>query len=183
MNKKPLVTCILLAIATFQGFSQEKILEHKTDIKWEDGSMYNYRWLIGSDFLAQPVNRKMSTPHIKYGQEQVLYIFDLKNKKLAKVFDQENRGWYFVAGSGTTSSFLLGYTCIEKSGTTNAVTKATTSFWKFDEQKRDWKCSFSEEGAGPNIFGTIASSPLVPGYYVQPKRSEDNKVLLQIYKY
>jgi len=183
MNKKYVLSILFLFFLEVSAFSQTKIIQYKTDIPWKEGGIYNYRWLIGSEFLAQPVNRNMTKPYMKFGQDQILYIFDLKNRKIAKIFDQPERGWYFVAGSGTTSSFLMGYTSVLKAGSTNAALKATTSFWKFDEKARNWSCSFTKEDAGPTQFGSIASSPLVPAYYVEPKESDDHKLLLEIFEY
>ena len=181
---------ILCFIIVSDAFAQTKIIQHKTDIPWADGSIYNYRWMVGSDFLAQPVNRNMSQPNMKFGQDQILYIFDVKNRVLSKVFDQANRGWYFVAGSGITSSFLLGYTSLEKNGSgflkngdKKPILKPTTGLWIFNEKTRSWTCSFTKEGAGPQQYGMLASTAPVHGYYVEPKESDDHKLVLEIYEY
>jgi hypothetical protein len=174
---------ILCFMIVSDAFAQTKIIQHKTDVPWADGGIYNYRWMIGSDFLAQPVNRNMTQPNVEFGQDQILYIFDLKNRMLSKVFDQANRGWYFVAGSGITSSFLLGYTSLEKNGDKKPKFKPTTGLWIFNEKTRNWTCSFTNEGAGPQQYGSLASTAPVHGYYVEPKESADHKLVLEIYEY
>lgn len=145
-------------------------MAYNTGIAWSDDEIFLQQDAIpiGKDFLAVVVNPLGAT-----FDDQILYILDLKNKVLAKKFDEPNRGYYWATPSGITSSFIVNYTEIQSQDRYSAL-------YIFNKKKRDWKLEVSQKVTTGN--SQAMSTPLLPGYFVNSV-SRDGTLWLDVYQH
>ena len=156
------------------GQAQTKIMEYKTDIAWSDsgcyfgdGTMAGTAVPIGTDFLAIAVNRTGDS----MPGNQILYILDLKKKTLARKFDANGRGYYWVSPSATTSSFIVQY---------NDGQKNCVQLFTFNKRTKSWTEAISD--VVDTGFATAPSSPVLPAYFVNTVKGGD-KLELHVFRY
>lgn len=186
MRKKFIVRILGCVVALFlPEFSQAqtKIMEYKTDIDWSDGGYFLIgnplpdlggptvatAVPIGTDFLAVSVNRTVSS---STRDDEILYIFDLKKKNLARKFDSAGRGYYLVFPSATTNSFILYYNDMSSG--------ALLTLFNFNKRTRTWSEVITD--VVDTGFAAAPSIPLRPAYFVNTVKG-GNKLELHIYSY
>ena len=165
--------CGLLLFGILAGAqAQTKIMEFNTGLAWSDSGVFLTAGLtpIGTDFLAVIINRDPTAEY--YSADQILYIFDLKKKVLAKRIDVPDQGYYWVSPSATTSSFVLYYSI----GTSDQ----RISLYNFNKKTRNW--SLAIDDTFDSGSSTSVSTPVLPGYFVNTVR--DGDILeLHVFKY
>ena len=166
----PLCGLLLVGISAEAQAQTTKIMEFNTGFAWSDSGIFLTQDLtpIGTDFLAVVLDRNPGAQN-----DQILYILDLKKKILAKKIDVAGQGFYWVSPSATTSSFALSYS----DGTDPYI-----SLYGFNKKSRTWSTATSTTQKVTTGYATAASTPLLPGYFVNTV-SRNGTLWLDVYKY
>lgn len=161
--------CILAFFwPVFSQAQTTKILQYNTGYTWDENMTYLDQDAvpIGSDFLAV----RMNGP-----EHPILYLFDLKLKKIAMKLDEDEFFYIrYVRPSGTTSSFILEY---ETSGGDLKI-----SLFGFDKKRRTWSLVPDTSRRVTTGYAAAGSTPLLPGYFVNTV-SRSGDLWLDVYKY
>ena len=163
--------CCLLLFGMLAGAQAQttKVMEYNTGLAWSDSRGFLTQDLtpIGTDFLAVVIDRNPG------GNDQILYILDLKKKILARKIDVAGQGLYWVSPSATTSSFVLSY---------SDGTDLYISLYGFNKKSRTWSTKADTTQKVTTGYATAASTPLLPGYFVNTV-SRNGTLWLDVYKY
>jgi len=170
--------CCLLLFGMLAGAEAQttKIMAYNTGVAWSDSAVFLQGGLIpiGTDFLAIITNRESMSDPVSYSAEnQILYILDIKKKALAMKMDVAGQGYYWVSPSAVTSSFVLNYW----NGTDNYI-----SLYSFNKKSRTWSLVPGTTEKVTTGYATAASTPLLPGYFVNTV-SRNDTLWLDVYKY
>jgi len=163
---------LLLVGISAEAQAQTKIMEFNTGLAWSDSGIFLTERLIpiGTDFLAVIINSNPteSSP----GDDQILYILDLKKKALARKIEVAGQSGYWVSPSATTSSFILWYW--------TADSDRRVSLYNFNKKTRNWSVAIDDAfGAGKSTSDSI---PVLPSYFVNTVRDGDN-LELHVFRY
>ena len=157
-----------LGIATTAQAQTTKIMQYNTGFSYDESMIYLYQDAvpIGADFLSVRM----------YGPEHpILYIFDLKQKKIAMKLDQADFfNIRYVRPSGTTSSFVLEY-----EDTSGAV---KISLYSSNKKNRTWSLVPDTDRIVTTGYSAAGSTPLLPGFFVNTV-SRNGTLWLDVYKY
>jgi len=169
--------CCLLLFGMLAGAQAQttKVMAYNTGLAWSDSAVFLQGGLIpiGTDFLAIIINRGPLGPSGYAEEDQILYILDTKKKALAKKIDVAGQGFYWVSPSATTSSFALSYS----DGTDGYI-----SLYGFNKKSRTWSTMADTTQKVTTGYATAASTPLLPGYFVNTV-SRNDTLWLDVYKY
>ena len=171
--------CCLLLFGMLDGAEAQttKIMEFNTGFAWSDSGRFLTQDLtpIGTDFLAIITNREsMSDPGSYLGDNQIIYILDIKKKALIKKIDVAGQGYYALEPSATTNSFVLSYN--------DSNSNRYISLYGFDKKRRTWSLVPDTTQLVTTGYATASSTPLLPGYFVNTVR-RNGTLWLDVYKY
>jgi hypothetical protein len=171
-NKSIIPVCCLILFGISAGAQAQttKVMAYNTGLAWSDSGRFLTQDLtpIGTDFLAVVIDRNPGDQN-----DQILYILDLKKKILAREIDVAGQGFYWVSPSAVTSSFVLSYV----NGTDNYI-----SLYGFNKKSRTWSTMPDTTQKVTTGYATAASTPLLPGYFVNTV-SRNDTLWLDVYKY
>ena len=177
-NKSIIPVCCLILFGISAGAQAQttKIMAYNTGVAWSDSAVFLQGGLIpiGTDFLAIITNRKSMSDPVSYsGENQILYILDIKKKVLAMKMDVAGQGFYWVSPSAVSSSFVLSYW----NGTDSYI-----SLYGFNKKSRTWSTMADTTQKVTTGYATAPSTPILPGYFVNTVRRDDT-LWLDVYKY
>jgi hypothetical protein len=178
-NKSIIPVCCLILFGISAGAQAQttKIMAYNTGVAWSDSAVFLQGGLIpiGTDFLAIITNREsMSDPVSNLGDNQILYILDIKKKALIKKIDVAGQGYYWLEPSATTNSFVLSYS--DSNG------NRYISLYNFDKKRRTWSLVPDTTQLVTTGYATAGSYALLPAYFVNTV-SRNDTLWLDVYKY
>lgn len=169
--------CCLLLFGMLAGAqAQTKIMAYNTGLAWSDSATFLNSPLhpIGTDFLAIIINREsMSDPGSYLGDNQIIYILDIKKKALIKKIDLAGQGLYALLPSATTNSFILSY---------DSNDNRYISMYSFNKKSRTWSLVPGTTEKVTTGYSTSESYALLPAYFVNTV-SRNDTLWLDVYKY
>ena len=173
----PLCGLLLVGISAEAQAQTTKVMAYNTGLAWSDSYEFLQGGLIpiGTDFLAIIINRGQLGPNGADQGDQILYILDIKKRALAKKIDVAGQGYYWVEPSATTSSFVLSYYDSESGD-------RYISLNGFNKKSRTWSTMADTTQKVTTGYATAASTPLLPGYFVNTVR-RNGTLWLDVYKY
>ena len=115
----------------------------------------------------------MSDPVSYLGDNQIIYILDIKKKALIKKIDVAGQGYYTLQPSATTSSFILSY---------DSNDNHYISLYNFDKKSRTWSLVPGSTEKVTTGYATSESYALLPAYFVNTV-SRNDTLWLDVYKY
>ena len=168
---------LLFGISAGAQAQTTKVMAYNTGLAWSDSAIFlnNPLYPIGTDFLAIITNREsMSDPGSYFGDNQIIYILDIKKKALIKKIDVAGQGYYALEPSATTNSFVLSYN--------DSNSNRYISLYGFDKKRRTWSLVPDTTQLVTTGYATAGAYALLPAYFVNTV-SRNDTLWLDVYKY